>query len=153
MNRHAYAFLTVLVAIATPGWAQNPAESFNTSDGLAIGGYDPVAYFTLDQAVPGDPSITVEYNGVAYRFSTEEHRDLFAANPEQYAPAYGGWCAWAVSRNSLADIDPRAYTVHEGRLYLNYSQILNVRFRLGLEANIERAESNWPSLAEQAASR
>ncbi len=153
MNRPASAFLTVLIALAAPGWAQDPPGSFNTIDGVAIGGYDPVAYFTLDEAVPGDPSITTEHKGVVYRFSTEEHRGLFVADPEQYAPAYGGWCAWAVSRNSLADIDPRAYTIHGGRLYLNYSHLLNVRFRLGLESNIERAEGNWPDLAEQAASR
>ncbi|HKJ86279.1 MAG TPA: YHS domain-containing (seleno)protein [Spirochaetia bacterium] len=153
MNRHACAFFTVLIALAAPGWAQDPPESFNARDGVAIKGYDPVAYFTLDAAVPGDPSIATEHGGVVYQFSTEEHLELFVADPAQYVPAYGGWCAWAVSRNSLADIDPRAYTIHEGRLYLNYSHILNTRFRLGLGSNIERAEAHWPELARQAASR
>lgn len=133
--------------------AQDAAESSNLLNGVAIKGYDPVAYFTVGQAVEGDPAITLDHEGVTYQFSSTEHRELFRGNPAQYVPAYGGWCAWAASRNSLADIDPAAFVIHGDRLYLNFSGWLNTRFKLRLDQNIEQADQFWPELAEEAASR
>ncbi len=129
------------------------AESANLLNGVAIKGYDPVAYFTVGEAVPGDEGITAEHAGIVYQFSSEEHRDLFEADPERYIPAYGGWCAWAASRDSLADIDPTAFVIHEGRLFLNFSSFINGRFRLRLDRNIQDADANWPDLADEAAGR
>lgn len=138
-------------------WAQshsNAPESFNVdSSGVAIQGYDPVAYFTQGSAVAGDPSIRAEYEGVLFYFSSNEHRELFNRNPEQYLPQYGGWCAWAASRNSIADIDPEQFVIHDGRLFLNFSGFVNLRFRTRLDHNIELADRNWPELSRDAAAR
>lgn len=162
MNRsHSVSALTLILAlifVLAPGGpmaAQDSigAASYNTEGGVAIKGYDPVAYFTQEAAVPGDPSISAEHDGVTYHFSSDEHRDLFLANPEQYVPAYGGWCAWAASRNSLADIDPTQWVIHDGRLFLNFSGLVNTRFRLRLDHNIAEADANWPELADEAAAR
>lgn len=139
--------------MAAAAFSQSPASSFNLQNGVAIRGYDPVAYFTMDAAVEGVPSISAEHDGVTYYFSSEEHRELFESNPERYVPAYGGWCAWAASRNELADIDPEAFVVHNDRLFLNYSGFLNTRFRLRLDHNIELADEFWPQLADEAAAR
>lgn len=158
MNHSRSAFAVALMlgfALGAPMAAQESigTASYNTQDGVAIKGYDPVAYFTQETAVPGDPSITAEYDGIIYHFSTEEHRELFLADPGRYVPAYGGWCAWAASRNSLADIDPTQWVVHNDRLFLNFSGLVNARFRLRLDHNISEADRNWPDLAGEAAAR
>mgnify|MGYP006292777675 CR=1 FL=1 len=147
--------LALVLFVGAPMAAQDStnAASYNTVDGVAIKGYDPVAYFTMEAAVPGDPAISAEYDGVTFHFSSEEHRELFAAEPERYAPAYGGWCAWAASRDSLADIDPTQWVIHNDRLFLNFSGFVNTRFRLRLDHNIAEADRNWPDLAEEASSR
>lgn len=142
------------VAVSSMATAEPTNVSFNVdADGVAIKGYDPVAYFTLNRAERGLPQIWSEYEGVRFHFADPDHKALFDAEPERYVPAYGGWCAWAASRNSLADIDPAAFTIHDGRLFLNYSFLLNTRFRVGLERNIELADGYWPTLAEQASAR
>ena len=147
-----FALLVLAGAIMTTGNAfGQDAESANLLNGVAIKGYDPVAYFTLGEATPGNEAIALEHAGIVYHFSTEEHRDLFEANPERYIPAYGGWCAWAAARNDLADIDPEAFVIHEDVLYLNFSSFINGRFRLRLGRNIQDADANWPDLAERAA--
>lgn len=132
----------------------NPPDSFNTDEyGVAIQGYDPVAYFTQDAAVPGDPRIRAEYQEVIFYFSSAQNLELFNEDPEAYLPQYGGWCAWAASRNSIADVDPTQFVVHNGRLFLNYSGFINLRFRTRLDHNIEQADRNWPDLSNEAASR
>lgn len=147
--------LFVLLAAASVGaFAQFQPDSFLTDrNGLAIQGYDPVAYFTRNAAVKGDPAIVAEFLGVRFHFSSQEHRRLFSDDPERYLPQYGGWCAWAASQNSLAVVDPTAFVVHDGKLYLNYSGFINLRFRARLGHNIEQADANWPALADEAARR
>ena len=112
--------------------------------GVAIGGYDPVAYFTVGEAVEGDQAITVEHEGATYRFSSTEHRDLFVAAPDQYLPEYGGWCAYAMASGSFARVDPEAWIIHDGRLFLNFSHRINRRFAGDLEGYIQSADAEWP---------
>ncbi len=92
-------------------------------DNLAIDGYDPVAYFpeSGSKATKGSKKITYTYKQVTYRFSNEDNKKLFIANPARYEPAYGGWCAWAMSRGSKTEINPKTFIVKEGRLYLFYN--------------------------------
>lgn len=124
--------------------------SINTnSDGIAIDGYDPVAYFTLGEATEGQSEISYDWGGSRWYFATAEHRSLFAADPDQYAPAYGGYCAWAIAEDKVAGIDPHAWHIEDDRLYLNYSQRINRRFLDDLSGNIERAEQNWPAIRAQ----
>jgi YHS domain-containing protein len=88
--------------------------------GIAIVGYDTVAYFTQNKAVKGSDEYTHQWNGAKWRFSSIAHLDLFKANPEKYAPQYGGYCAYGVAGGYLVKIDPTQFTVTGGKLYLNY---------------------------------
>lgn len=142
----------LLILMAAAAFGQD-AESANLRDGVAIQGYDPVAYFTENAAVLGNSELASTYRGVTYHFSSEEHLALFQADPERYVPAYGGWCAWAAAQNYLATIDPAAFVIHEDTLYLNFSRGVNNRFRRRIDDNIEQADDNWPGLANQARSR
>ena len=81
-----------------------------------------------------------------WRFSSEEHRDRFTADPERYAPSYGGYCAWAVSQGSTAGIDPKAWKIVDGKLYLNYSRGVQKQWLRDVEKRIEEADRNWPRL-------
>ena len=116
--------------------------------GLAIRGYDPVAYFVLGEATPGVAEYEADWNGAVWRFASAEHRDRFLADPEDYAPQYGGYCAWAVSRGYTASIDPNAWTIHGGALYLNYNQSVHRRWGRDITGNIARAEAHWPGVLD-----
>src|SRR5690349_18893041 len=85
------------------------------SDGIAIKGYDPVAYFTDDKAVKGDSKFQSSYDGAIYYFVGAEHKSAFDANPAKYTPQFGGFCAFAVSKNSTAPILPEAFQIVDGR--------------------------------------
>src|SRR5690606_13006433 len=105
--------------MARPALALDPVFS---EDGLAIHGYDPVAYFSEGRPVEGKAEFTHTYEGTEWRFATAANRDAFAADPARYAPQYGGYCAWAVSQGYTAPIDPDAWRIEGGQLYLNYSR-------------------------------
>lgn len=140
-------FLTVAVAaISTPAFAKKP-EVYSAS-GAAIRGYDPVAYFTERMPVRGSDEFTFEWNGAVWRFKNAENRDLFADNPEMYAPQYGGYCAWAVSRGYTARISPDAWSIYDGKLYLNYSLRIRRRWSEDIPGNIALGDTNWPSVLE-----
>jgi YHS domain-containing protein len=124
------------------------AEKTNVTNGVAVQGYDPVAYFSEDAAVKGEASVTAEYNGSRYQFKNAENRDLFLANPSKYAPQYGGYCAFAVSYGELAPVDPQAFSVVEGKLYLNYSKAIRERWSADASGNIATGDRNWPSLSQ-----
>lgn len=115
-------------------------------EGVAIQGYDPVAYFEVGQPVAGDRQFEYEWQGATWRFSSAENRDLFASDPEQYAPQYGGYCAWAVSQGYIAPIDPAAWAVVDGKLYLNYDQSVQARWQRDVPGNIAKADANWPQV-------
>ena len=118
-------------------------------DGVAIQGADPVAYFTEAGFVEGSDEFTHEWQGVTWQFASAENRDLFAAEPEKYAPQYGGYCAWAVGQNALAAIDPNAWSIVEGKLYLNANKRIQDRWNKDIPGNIALAEANWPELSQQ----
>ena len=116
-----------------------------SSEGIAIKGYDTVAYFTMGKPVKGDEQFTNEWHGAKWLFSSVEHRDLFAVNPEKYAPQYGGYWAYAVSRGSTANIDPQLWTIEDGKLYLNLNDKVSKLWFESLSENIKEADKNWPS--------
>ena len=125
------------------------AEPFFESDQLAISGYDPVAYFTEAEAVPGEADHALDWGGSTWHFASADHRDRFAADPERYAPQYGGHCAYAAGKGYIASIDPEAWTVHNDRLYLNYSKGVRRQWQADRDALIESADANWPELRQQ----
>jgi YHS domain-containing protein len=123
-----------------------PAAVNATPDGVAIKGYDPVAYFTDMKPVRGEPVYEYTWKGGRWRFASAGHRDLFKTDPEKYAPRYGGYCAYAVSQGKIADIDPAAWTVFEGKLYLNLNKDVRHLWEEDMREYIRKADDNWPRM-------
>lgn len=148
MMRAWLVAVVMMMGFAAQGLAQGPpAAAVNVdAQGVALHGHDPVAYFTLGKALPGAAQFEHQWNGARWRFSSAANRDAFAKAPEQYAPQFGGYCAWAVSRNYTADIDPNAFAIVNGKLYVNYSTVVQVRWRIDRDDNIRKAVGNWPGL-------
>ena len=113
---------------------------------LANDGYDVVAYFELDRATEGTAEFTHEWKGLTWQFVNADHRDLFIADPDKYAPAYNGYCAWAVANGYIASTIPQAWSIVDGRLFLNYSRAVQFRWNLSKRANIESGDRRWPEL-------
>ena len=133
----------IAATIATPVFAADPVFS---TDGMAIRGFDPVAYFTMSKPVKGDAAISSNWDGANWAFSSAENKALFDADPEKYAPKYGGYCAFAVSKGATAPTDPDAWTIHNGHLYLNYSTNVRAIWREDIDGNIGKADKNWPGV-------
>ena len=112
----------------------------------AIKGYDTVAYFTENKAVEGSDEFSTEYKGANWLFSSQENLDLFKENPEKYAPQYGGYCAYAVSQGTTASIQPDLFTIHNGKLYLNYNKSINDKWSKDKDGYITAADKNWPNV-------
>lgn len=111
--------------------AKQPQYNLSKS-GLAISGYDPVAYFTTGKAVEGKKDILVQTDGITYLFSTPQNRDLFKANPAKYRPQYGGWCAYAMgAKGEKVEVDPETFKVLDGKLYLFYNKYFNNTLKSG----------------------
>ncbi|MCK6618376.1 MAG: YHS domain protein [Cyclobacteriaceae bacterium] len=138
-------FLLVLVALML-GFKSNAQSNFFTTDGVAIGGYDPVAYFLLDAPVKGNPEFIWVWNEATWYFQSDKNRELFKNNPEQYAPQFGGFCAYGVSRNYKVKSEPDAWSIVNGKLYLNYNSEVRKKWLTDKEAYIQRAEANWVHL-------
>ncbi|WP_428624379.1 YHS domain-containing (seleno)protein [Sedimenticola sp.] len=132
-------------------WASGPsawagkAEFFSTGEG-AIRGYDPVAYFTERRPVKGKEAFHLRYRGADWYFASAEHQNRFQQEPEKYAPQYGGYCAWAVSKGYTASTDPQAWTLHDGKLYLNYSLGVQQDWREDIPGNVTKADARWPKV-------
>lgn len=143
------AFIVGVALAAIPAAAAEKDPVFTSRGNLAIRGYDPVAYFTEGKAVKGDKDFTLGWQGADWRFANAGNRDLFSEDPEKYAPQYGGYCAWAVSRNYTAPTDPDAFTVVDGKLYLNYNKRVMRQWLEDRDRNIEQADQNWPTVLEE----
>lgn len=115
---------------------------------VAADGHDVVAYFTRGEAVEGSDEYTHEWRGAEWRFASEDHLERFRADPEKYAPAYGGYCAYAVAEGTTEAGDPRAWTIHEGRLFFNYDDGVQELWDEDREAYIAAADRNWPDLVD-----
>lgn len=109
----------------------------------AIRGYDPVAYHTEMMPVAGNPKYTYEYNNAVWQFASKENLDLFRDDPERYAPEYGGYCAYAMSRGFVVSTDPDAWTIEDDKLYLNYSQGVRKTWLKDIPEYIAKADENW----------
>ena len=118
---------------------------YSTENG-AINGYDPVSYFTNDQAERGSANITTEWNGAVWHFTSDAHRELFIANPEKYAPQYGGFCALGMAHGGDVPTNPEAWTIHEGKLYLNMIEEVSTTWRYSPDKLIERADLKWKAM-------
>lgn len=123
-----------------------PARVFS-SDGFAIRGTDSVAYFTESRPVAGDPTITYDWAGATWSFASAEHRDLFAGDPEAYAPQYGGFCAWAVAAKAeLFSTQPDNWSIVDGKLYLNFNDGVQETWNTDPEGFIMEGDKRWPEI-------
>ncbi|WP_372616799.1 YHS domain-containing (seleno)protein [Falsiroseomonas sp.] len=127
--------------------AAGRAQRIFAENGLAVRGTDVVAYFSEGRPVPGRAEFTHDWGGATWRFASAANRDRFAADPARYAPAYGGFCAYAVSEGYTAPIDPAAWRIVEGRLFLNYDRRTQRIWEGDIPGRIARADANWPRLA------
>ena len=147
------AILAVLFVVAADRADADMQTIVNvTPDGIAIGGWDTVAYFTDNRAVAGSSEFSHEWQEATWLFSSAEHRDLFAADPEAYAPQFGGWCAYALSQGEYAaEVDPEAaWTVHEDQLFLNWDEGVRKKWtRDGIEDGIDVGRENWVEVEHQ----
>lgn len=139
---------TIAVPIGTRLHAQ-AAQRVNAEGGVAVRGTDVVAYLTEGRPVAGRAEFAHAWRGATWRFASAANRDRFAADPERYAPAYGGFCAYAVSEGYTAPIDPAAWRIVDGRLYLNYDRSVQRRWERDIPGRIARADANWPRLSGQ----
>lgn len=139
------AVALVLLAVAAAS-----AEKVNRArSGLALEGYDVVAYFTENMPVKGNRQFAYEHDGTTYLFASAANRDLFAKEPAKYLPQYGGFCAWAVSRGYTANVDPQAWRIVDGRLFLNYSLKVRDMWSQDVPGNIQKGDANWPALSRK----
>jgi YHS domain-containing protein len=121
----------------------------NAASGIGVKGYDPVAYFTAGRPTPGLEQYTYRLKGVTYRFASAEDREEFKAAPEKYLPRYGGYCAYAMSLDRIADIDPSRWEIVNHKLYLNNNYLSFHLWSLDKDRNIASANRNWPSYPKQ----
>lgn len=144
--RHCISATVIGLMSAMP--VQAMAGEFNETDGVAIEGFDPVAYVTEQAAVLGRAEFSSVYKGSTFHFRNADNRDAFIANPEKYAPQYGGYCAYGVSRGYKAATTPDAFSVIDGKLYLNYNAEVKTLWSKDVPGFIDRANAQWPSVAK-----
>lgn len=140
-------YLSVLFSLlAAITFARETVKPINIKDGVAIHGYDVVAYYKDSKPVKGNENFQHTWNGSKWYFSSEENRKAFAETPEKYAPQYGGYCAYAASRNYIYDADPNFWKIVNGKLYLNYNNDAKKEWEKDVPGNIQKGDANWPEL-------
>ncbi len=127
--------------------AKAAEQMIHVQGGLALGGYDAVAYHVDDQAKRGTSEFRTEWMGATWKFSSPENLAAFLADPERYAPAYGGHCAYAVSKGSLQPGDPRMWRIVDGKLYLNLSPSTMSKWEADIPGSLAKADRKWPDLS------
>jgi YHS domain-containing protein len=147
--------------LSAPAAAKEPVYT-GTFSSLAVSGYDAVAYFTEGEPVEGSADHELEWNGATWRFASTANLAAFQADPEafapqfggycawavSFAPQFGGYCAWAVSQGYTASTDPTAWRVVDGKLYLNYSHNIQRRWEQDVPGNIAKGDANWPKVLD-----
>lgn len=141
MKLYVKTLLLLLFTITI--YAQDKSAAVFSTEKGAIKGYDPVAYFNQSKAVEGQADIFYSWNGAEWHFSSNENKEAFIANPEKYAPQYGGWCAFGWSKGYPAKIDPNAWSIVDEKLYLNYNNGVKKRWTNNSSALIESANENY----------
>ena len=147
-SRRTLRILPISFLLSTASLAQSPALNVSRRE-LAVHGYDVVAYAVDGVAARGRSEHEFRWNGAVWRFATAAHRDQFEKDPARYAPQFGGYCAWAVSRGYTADVDPEAWKIVDGKLYLNYSKRVQRIWEQDIPGNIARGVVNWPGVLDK----
>lgn len=159
MKKKTVGLLLIVASALTTSLPVLAADELNITNGysaagapLAIHGYDPVSYFTEGAPAPGDDAITVVHDGAAYRFTTKKHAEMFKKNPSRYVPQYGGYCAFGVSVGKKFDGDPRLWTVHDDKLYLNLNPEIQKMFSKDVVGAVHKANKNWVEIRNKSVS-
>jgi YHS domain-containing protein len=165
-TRRLFLALALLFALAPRGLAEDPPQEkrrdvshFNLGkDGLALEGYDPVAYFEEGGGKPrkGSKEFELRHRGVLYRFSSAKHKRLFEARPARFEPAYGGWCAYAMAKGDKVEVDPKSFLVTDGELTLFYKGLFNDTRKKWLKQPAElkkKADAAWKKILEKRGDR
>ena len=148
MFRYIVVALLAFLLLSAPVAAKEPVYT-GTFSNLAVSGYDPVAYFTDGKPVEGSAAFEHKWNGATWRFASAKNLEAFKADPQAYAPQYGGYCAWAVSQGYTASSDPNAWRIVGRKLYLNYNREVQQTWEKDAAGNIVKADGNWPKVLEK----
>ncbi len=137
--------LGLFAAAATAMPALAAQSAIYTKGGLAVGGYDTVAYFTEKKPRKGSAEHSLKWRGATWRFKSAENKALFEANPEKYAPQYGGYCAYAMASGDFVSTNPKAWDIYNDKLYLNYNSIIWAVWNRDKNGYVTRADKRWPT--------
>jgi YHS domain-containing protein len=141
--------LFVLLAIAALSTLAPAKELLNLENGVAIQGYDPVAFFTDSRPVKGNAQFQSEYRGAKYYFASAEHKAAFDKEPSKYEPQFGGYCAYGASRGKTVPIKIETWEIVNGRLLLQYDLDVKSKFDKDPQGTLRKADENWPGLVEK----
>jgi YHS domain-containing protein len=141
----ALAAILPTLALSMPALAEKAMIDTGAMEGIALSGYDAVSYFSGTPA-KGSDEFSTDWKGAKWKFASAANRDTFTASPEKYAPQYGGYCAYAVSKGATAPGDPNAWTVVDNKLYLNFSPAVKETWSKDIPGNITKADGNWPNV-------
>ncbi|MGX9962328.1 YHS domain-containing (seleno)protein [Roseomonas sp. F4] len=145
-RRTLLALAPLLMAVSSR--AEALPRRINHKAGVALDGHDTVAWFTEGRPRRGNPAFRADHAGVAWHFASADHLARFQAAPAAYTPRFGGFCAFGVARGYKVDIDPEAWHIRQGVLYLNYDLGVQRQWLRDVTSFIARAEANWPRLAD-----
>ena len=140
----AFLLLTALSTLASAKELQNLDRN-----GIAIQGYDPVAFFTDNRPVKGNAQFQSEYRGAKYYFVSSEHKAAFDKEPAKYEPQFGGYCAYGVTRSTRAPIKIEAWQIVNGRLLMQYDLDIKNKFNQDQQGMLKKADENWPGLVDK----
>ena len=161
VRQHSQMGWILIIALASLGLCITPAAqsaetevvpAIDATHGVALEGYDAVAYFLDHRPIRGSDAYTHSWNGVTWKFTSAEHRDLFAANPAHYAPQYGGYCAYAVANRTTAHGSPKQWAVVSDRLFLNNNALAKKLWNRDQPGHIRAGDQNWPQIPKRAMS-
>jgi len=141
--------LLFLLVASVPAFGQNKTLLNLDRQGIAIQGYDPVAFFTQNRPVKGRPEFESKYNGARYLFASAEDKSTFDANPAKYEPQFGGFCAYAASQGHTAPVKVEAFQIVNGRLLMQYDLGVRKEFNKDTQGNLQKADKNWPGIVQK----
>jgi YHS domain-containing protein len=154
LNKRLFVALAVAGALAAgaavPSAIAAGLDVNATITGLALRGFDPVAYFTDGKPVLGDYAVTSEYDGATYRFASADHKALFDKDPAKYVPQYGGFCAFGTAQGFKVDGDPMVWKIVDNKLYLNLAPPVAARWNQDIPGYIKTANTNWQKIKDKA---
>lgn len=142
--------LSLAMVFAGATFAADKDMNADAND-IAISGYDTVAYFTKNMPVAGSDQFTATYKNTIYKFSSAQNRDVFRANPEKFAPQFGGYCAMGVAMEKKLNVDPMAWRVVDGKLYLNLNKDVQTKWASDIPGHLATAKENWPTIKDKSA--